>query len=229
MRADPAVAAATCDDVVQIYPTADGAVMALRGITASFPRGSLTAVVGPSGAGKSTFLRLLACLERPAAGNVIIDGVPTAQLSGRARRRLIARSIGYVFQRPTMNLLDYLDVRGHIALALKMRTGAQPGSEMTELLQGANLAAVERERPGGLGAGEQARLAFAMAVAGSPALVVADEPTAELDPRGAASVSELIRSLVGRGQTFVVSTHDPRLVAAADRVLHIERGALRPE
>lgn len=225
MRADIGAAAA-CDDVVQIYPTADGAVMAVRGITASFQRGTLTAVVGPSGAGKSTFLRLLACLERPAAGNVIIDGVPTAQLSGRARRRLIARSIGYVFQRPTMNLLDYLDVRGHIGLALQMRTAARPRSAIAELLEGAGLSAMEHERPGGLGAGEQARLAFAMAVAGGPALVVADEPTAELDPDGGASVGALIRSLAERGQTFVVSTHDPTLVSAADRVLHIDGGAL---
>ena len=203
--------------------------MAVRGITASFPRQSLTAVVGPSGAGKSTFLRLLACLERPAAGDVIVDGMPTAQQSGRARRRLIAASIGYVFQRPSLNLLDYLDARSHISLALKMRTGSHPSSEVDELLEGAKLTGVQRERPGDLGAGEQARLAFAMAVAGNPALVVADEPTAELDPAGAVAVSELVRSLVESGQTFVLSTHDPTLVATADQVMHIERGALRPE
>lgn len=202
--------------------------MAVRGITASFPRQSLTAVVGPSGAGKSTFLRLLACLERPAAGDVIVDGMPTAQQSGRARRRLIAASIGYVFQRPSLNLLDYLDARSHISLALKMRTGSHPSSEVDELLEGAKLTGVQRERPGDLGAGEQARLAFAMAVAGNPALVVADEPTAELDPAGAVAVSELVRSLVESGQTFVLSTHDPTLVATADQVMHIERGALRP-
>ena len=202
--------------------------MAVRGITASFPRQSLTAVVGPSGAGKSTFLRLLACLERPAAGDVIVDGMPTAQQSGRARRRLIAASIGYVFQRPSLNLLDYLDARSHISLALKMRTGSHPSSEVDELLEGAKLTGVQWERPGDLGAGEQARLAFAMAVAGNPALVVADEPTAELDPAGAVAVSELVRSLVESGQTFVLSTHDPTLVATADQVMHIERGALRP-
>lgn len=228
MRPD-ATAAAECDDVVQIYPAADGAVMALRGITTSFPRRSLTAVVGPSGAGKSTFLRLAACLERPAAGNVLIDGMPTAHLTGSARRRLIATSIGYVFQRPELNLLDYLDARGHVSLALEMRTGSQPTSEVDALLDDARLSEVQRERPGGLGAGEQARLAFAMAVAGGPALVVADEPTAELDPDGAVSVADLVRSLVDHGQTFVISTHDPALVRAADQVLHIERGALVPE
>jgi ABC-type lipoprotein export system ATPase subunit len=225
---DAPTPAAECRELVQIYGSAGGPVHALRGVSAVVERRSLTAVVGPSGAGKSTFLRMLACLERPTVGEVVIDGTPTAQLSGRARRRLVARRIGYVFQSPTDNLIDDLSVVEHVRVAWRMRAAEPPGA-VDDLLDLTDLAGVARRRPGGLSVGQQQRVAFAMAVAASPALIVADEPTANLDPAGADALVELLPRLVAQGQTLVVCTHDTRVTAAADKVLVISGGTLAAE
>jgi ABC-type lipoprotein export system ATPase subunit len=229
--------AASCRDLVQIYPAADRAVTALRGVDADFERGTITMVIGPSGAGKSTFLRLLACLERPSAGDVIIGGEPTALLSHRARRHLAARRLGYVFQRPAENLLEYLTVAEHMTLAARMRATAsrradRDGSATTEheaiesLLAATNLADLTARRPRDLSAGEQQRLAFAMAVVGEPALVIADEPSAELDPAATAALAELLKLLSGLDTTLVIASHDPVLMVVADQVLVIRNGTL---
>src|SRR6478752_7876744 len=121
-------AAAECREVVQVYQSASGPVHALREVSLTIGRSSLSVVVGPSGAGKSTLLRLLGGLERPTVGEVLIGGDRTAHLSGRARRRLVARRIGHVFQMPAQNLLDYLDVTAHVRLAWRMRAQERPGA-----------------------------------------------------------------------------------------------------
>lgn len=226
MSAEPLAAA--CRELVQIYESVGGPVHALRGISVDIPAHTLTAVVGPSGAGKSTFLRLLACLEKPTVGDVTIDGVPTAHLSGRARRRLIARQIGYVFQSPGDNLLDYMTVAEHVRLAWRMRA-PEPRGAIDELLELTRLSAVAAVRPGGLAIGQQQQLAFAMAVAAGPAVVVADEPTANLDPAGAEALIELLPVLVAAGQTLVVCTHDPTVVAVAHKTVLISGGTLAAE
>ncbi|HEY3144107.1 MAG TPA: ATP-binding cassette domain-containing protein [Acidimicrobiales bacterium] len=220
--------AAACHDLVQVYESAGGPVHALRGISTDFPVGSLTAVMGSSGAGKSTFLRLIACLERPTVGEVIIDGAPTAQLTGRARQRLVARQIGYVFQTPSDNLLSYLSVVEHVRMAWRMRAPEPPGA-VDELLDLTGLAELAKSRPTGLAAGEQQRLAFAMAVAARPALVIADEPTASLDPAGAEALAALLPVLVAGGQTLVICTHDSIVTDAATRVLLLSNGTLAAE
>jgi putative ABC transport system ATP-binding protein len=207
-------------------------VIALRGVDAEFARGSVTIVAGPSGAGKSTLLRLLACLERPVAGEIRFHGVPTAHLRGRARRSLTASQIGYVFQRPRENLFEYLRVDGHMCVAKRMRgVGRSNGDD--GLLRLAGLDSVAGERPSALGAGGQQKLALLMAVVGSPALVIADEPTADLDAEDTASVCGLIGLLAAAGQTFVIASHDPALVSVADSVLVIAKGTVaargRPE
>jgi putative ABC transport system ATP-binding protein len=227
MRAET-TPAAMCRDLVQIYDSAGGPVHALRGVSAAVATRSLTAVVGPSGAGKSTFLRLLACLERPTVGEVEIDGVPTAHLSGRARRRLVARRIGYVFQSPADNLLDYMSVVEHVRMAWRMRT-PEPRGAVDELLDMTGLADVADRRPAALSLGQQQRVAFAMAVAARPALVIADEPTANLDPAGAESLVDLLPRLVEDGQTLVICTHDQTLIEAADKVLLVSGGTLAAE
>jgi putative ABC transport system ATP-binding protein len=217
--------AASCTDLVQIYPSDQGGVTVLRGIHARFPTGTVTAIVGPSGAGKSTLLRLMACLEAPSAGQITIGCQPTAHLSARARRQLVARRIGYVFQRPPENLIDYLTVSEHLQLAWQMRGFNEP-FETTQLLNSAALGEAARRRPRELSDGQQQRLAVAMAVAGHPDLVIADEPTAELDPDDATTLANTLIALAHRGQTFVVSSHDPILIDQADQVLVIRGGVL---
>ena len=223
-----AAPAAVCRELVQIYESAGGPVHALRGVSTVIPARSLTAVVGPSGAGKSTFLRLLACLERPTVGDVVIEGTPTAQLSGRARRRLVARRIGYVFQSPADNLLADLSVREHVRMAWRMRE-REPRGAVAELLALTDLADVARKRPAALSVGQQQRVAFAMAMAAGPALIIADEPTANLDPRGASALVDLLPRLIDAGQTLVICTHDRRVIDSADKVLVISGGTLAAE
>lgn len=218
--------AARCQDIVQIYPSEGGDVAALRGIDAEFAPGSVTAVVGPSGAGKSTFLRAMACLERPAAGEVWVAGQRTAHLTTRRRRSLVARALGYVYQRPADNLLDYLTVAEHVELAWRLRGAPVDRPRLDGLLAATGLAALGDRRPGRLSAGEQQRLAFAMAVTGDPALVIADEPTSELDGPATAALVDLVVALAGRGHTFVIASHDPALLAVADQVLSIRAGVL---
>ncbi len=213
-----------CEEVVQVYASASGPVHALRGVDASFQKGTVTAVIGPSGAGKSTLLRLLACVERPVAGEIRVDGLPTAHLTGRARRHLTGTRIGYVFQRPRDNLLDYLSVREHMVLAVEMRRGDR--LSVPALIERAGLSAACDLRPVDISAGEQQKLALAMAVAGSPAIVIADEPSAELDEVDTVAISRLITELAAAGQTFVLSSHDPALLAVADTVLAIDHGAV---
>lgn len=216
--------AAACIDLVQVYRSASGPVSALRGVSAEFPKGTVTVVMGRSGAGKSTLLRILACLERPTAGDLRIDGDSTVELTGRQRRRVAARRVGYVFQRPGDNLLDYLTVADHVRMALRMR-GAGMG-DVASLLDSAHLSHLTSRRPGALSAGEQQRLAFAMAVGGDTSLVVADEPTAELDPKGTDAIVDLLPALCARGQTLVISSHEPAVIEAADQVLVIRDGGL---
>ncbi len=194
-------------------------------------------VIGPSGAGKSTLLRLLACLERPSAGDVVVGGEPTALLGHRARRRMAARRLGYVFQRPAENLLEYLTVAEHMTMAARMRATASRRSDaatpapadqeaIDSLLAATDLTDLTERRPRDLSAGEQQRLAFAMAVVGKPALVIADEPSAELDSSATAALADLLKVLSGLDTTLVVASHDPMLMAVADQVLVIRNGTL---
>ena len=221
MPSDPA--AAECREVVQVYQSASGPVHALREVSLTIGRSSLSVVVGPSGAGKSTLLRLLGGLERPTVGEVLIGGDRTAHLSGRARRRLVARRIGHVFQMPAQNLLDYLDVRAQVRLAWRMRD-RMPGA-VDDLVARVGLDDVADELPGELAAGQQQRLAFAMAVAGSPALVVADEPTASLDPEGARILIGLLDDLRERGEPGRLHPRSPAGGAGRSGAGHPQRRA----
>ncbi len=213
----------SCRGLVKEYRTAVGTVLALNRIDADFPAGQVTVVVGPSGAGKSSLLRIPACVDRPTAGSVRIGGLEVSRLGARARRRVRRRLVGYVFQQPGDNLLPYLDARGHLELAVRLRGGAAPG-EPERLLDALGLAHRADFRPEQLSGGEQQRLAFAAAVIGGPALVVADEPTAELDHRAGERLMEAIGSLRAGGTGFLVSSHDQAVVRLADRVLRVHDG-----
>ena len=216
--------AAECRDVTKTYRTAASQVQALVDVDVMFPKATMTAIIGPSGSGKSSLLRLLACLDRPDHGTVEVGGVMVSSLGARARRRLRRRLIGYVFQQPAHNLLPYLTAGEHVAMAARLR-GATDDTDA--LLGMVGLADRRGHRTAQLSGGEQQRLAFAVAVAGNPPIVVADEPTAELDhDTGARLIEDMLR-LRDRGVSLVVSSHDPDVVAVADRAVRIEFGRLR--
>jgi putative ABC transport system ATP-binding protein len=224
----PSDSAASCVGLVKIYRTATGEVHALKGIDANFPVGAVTAVVGPSGSGKSSLLRILAALDRPTAGSLRIGDVTVSALGRAPLRRIRRRHVGYVFQRPSHNLIPYMSVREHISLAARLR-GTVDRSEIDDLLGLLGVHGRAGHLPHQLSGGEQQRVAFAQAVVGRPALVVADEPTAELDSVTGERLLETVSSLAALGTSFVISTHDTGVVRAAARTLHLRHGALEAE
>jgi putative ABC transport system ATP-binding protein/macrolide transport system ATP-binding/permease protein len=216
--------AAVCRDVVKTYRTATESVTALDGVSLSIPRARVTVVVGPSGSGKSSLLRLLACVDRPDSGEVRVAGRRVDALRARARRGLRRRQVAYLFQRPGENLLPYLDAAAQIRLAAALRGARVSDDEIYALLTRMGLEARADHRPGQLSGGEQQRLAVACGVVGAPALVVADEPTAELDTAAAERVLAAMEELAGSGVGFVLSSHDPRVMAIADGFVRLDHG-----
>jgi putative ABC transport system ATP-binding protein len=216
--------------VVKIYWTATGEVHALQSVDARFPAGSVTAVVGPSGSGKSSLLRILAAMDRPTAGQVRIGDIEVGGLGRTGLRRIRRRMVSYVFQRPSHNLVSYLTVEEHLRLVARLRRLGKRGErESADLLEMLGIAARRKHLPHQLSGGEQQRVAFAQGVLGSPPLVVADEPTAELDSASGQALLSMVRELALLGTGFVVATHDAAAVRAADRTLYLRHGALHAE
>lgn len=222
------VMAARCADVVKTYRTATESVTALDRVTLGIPRAKVTVVVGPSGAGKSSLLRLLGCIDRPDSGAVHIGGQRVDELRARGRRRLRRRQVSYLFQRPGDNLLPYLGATEQVRLAAEMRGATVDGEHIQDLLTRLGLGHRGAHRPAELSGGEQQRLAVACSVVGSPTLVVADEPTAELDTAAAERVLAAMADLAASGVAFVVSSHDPRVMAVADGTVHLDHGRVVP-
>ena len=212
-----------CAGLVKEYVTATGTVRALKGVDAAFPAGRVTAVVGPSGSGKSSLLRILACVDRPTAGSVRVGDLDVAALGARGRRRVRRRQVGYVFQQPGDNLLPYLTAREQLDLAARLRGGRSAG-EADRLLAALGLEHRAGHRPDQLSGGEQQRLAFAAAVIGGPALVVADEPTAELDSEAGERLMQAVLGLREQGTSLVLSSHDPVVTGAVDGILRLHDG-----
>ena len=219
--------AARCRRLVRIYPSATGETHALAGVDATFGAGTITAVTGPSGSGKSSLLSVLALRERQSGGELWIGDLETATLGGAALRELRRHRIGWVSERPTHSLFDHLSATEQLLQAARLRRA--PRSEGVDLLRRMELSHRSGARTGQLSGGEQQRLAIAAAVIGTPALVVADEPTAELDDASSEILLAELRRCADAGSSVVFSTHDARAVAVADRVLHMRHGVLSTE
>jgi putative ABC transport system ATP-binding protein len=212
-------------DVSKTYPT-HPPVVALTGVNLRINEGELVAIVGPSGSGKTTLLHVMGTLERPAGGVVRIGGQDTSAMSDPQLSGLRARRLGFVFQQ--FFLLDGLSVLDNVADGLLYR-----GGRLTERRLLAQ-AAIERvglghrltHRPNQLSGGEQQRTAIARALAGRPSLIMADEPTGNLDTATGASLLELLRELHREGTTVVVITHDLEVAAAMDRRIEIRDGRI---
>jgi putative ABC transport system ATP-binding protein len=218
--------AAACQALVKTYATATEQVQALRGVNLSFRRGALAAVVGASGSGKSSLLRLLAGLDLPTSGKVLVNGLNLAAMSPRRLRAVRSSTVGFIFQRPSDNFVPYLTVDEHLRLAARAAKRADgPGAD--ELLDALGIAHRRDHLPEELSGGEQQRAAFAQVLTAGPAIVVADEPTAELDSRSAEDLLAVIRGLSEHGVAFVIATHDPGVTQMADDVVELDHGRVK--
>lgn len=215
----------SCTDLVKTYAQASGQVRALKGIDCRFGKGALTAVVGPSGSGKSSLLRLIGAMDRPTSGEIEIEGTRIDAASSGALRHLRREKVGYVFQRPSDNFVSYLTVAEHMSVA-ERRTGEQR-LDSQELLDDLGIGHRIEWLPYELSGGEQQRAAFAQILVGGPRIIVADEPTAELDSGSARAVLEVVRKLVDDGVTFVIATHDPTVISVADEIIELDHGLLK--
>ncbi|HET7857148.1 MAG TPA: ATP-binding cassette domain-containing protein [Gaiellaceae bacterium] len=220
------------DDVFRVYATEEGTAAALQGLSLRILDGEVVAVLGPSGSGKTTLLRILAGLDRPSAGQVRAFGVDLRRLRGRRLDRYRSRLLGYADQRYSEALAPELTVGELVSLRLTL--AGEPGRERRrraqELLDQVGLAPRADAYPHELSGGEQQRVALCAALAHGPRLLLADEPTGELDTSNAAVVYELIGELArAQGTTVLVVSHDPGSASIADRVVHIRDGRVAAE
>src|SRR5256885_3724509 len=215
------------EHVSKTYRLGNVGVTALDDVSFSVATGEFVAIAGPSGSGKSTLLNLIGCLDTPTSGEIRIDGEAVSALSAGARADLRARKLGFVFQ--TFNLIPVLTAWENVEYPLLIhRRGGDAAGRVRRALEQVGLAERARHRPSELSGGQQQRVAIARALVGEPALVLADEPTANLDSATGRDIVELMRSLNReRRVTFVFSTHDPRIMSVADRLLEIPDGRLR--
>ena len=224
MTAETTVAA-RCDRLVKMYPAPTGETQALRGVEAEFHHGTMSAVTGPSGSGKSSLLSILALQERPSAGALEVLGREVTALSARGMAALRREGIAWVAQRSSDSLLPSLTVEEQLEQVARLRGREVDAGALPRLMLDHRRHAHVYELSGG----EQQRLAVLTATCSGASVIVADEPTAELDDESAAAVIAELRASARAGSCVVVSTHDDRVTSAVDRTLALRHGVLSTE
>jgi putative ABC transport system ATP-binding protein len=212
-------------DVTRVYRIGEVETRALRGVTLTVEEGEFTAIVGPSGSGKTTLLQLLGCLDKPSTGTVRVKGQDVTKLNANQRADLRKGTIGFVFQFFALipGLTAYENVE--LPLLLMGKSGKERKERVTELLAAVGLSDRAHHRPDQMSGGEQQRVAIARALATHPVLVLADEPTANLDTENGRQVMEIMQRLNEEtGTTFLFATHDPRVIPFARRVVTLRDG-----
>ena len=213
-------------EVAKVYPRPGDDLVALDSVSLSFERGSFLAIVGASGSGKSTLLNLLGCLDRPTSGRILLEGEDVACLDDQTASRVRSERIGFLFQ--SFNLIPQMSVVENVETALLY--SRQPEREWRKralgLLERLGILDRASHRPGELSGGEAQRAALARALVNDPDLILADEPTGNLDSRTGEEVLELLTHLVDEGRTLVLVTHDKSVSSRAERVVELRDGRI---
>ncbi|RLB62747.1 MAG: ABC transporter ATP-binding protein [Deltaproteobacteria bacterium] len=220
----------TLKDVTKIYRQGSLEVPALRGLSLDVKKGELLAICGPSGSGKTTTLNLIGALDQPTEGSVVVEGKQLDKLSRTALSELRRDRIGFVFQ--AYNLIPVLTAyeNAEIVLALQGQAATKRRKRVMDLLGAVGLEGMEHRRPDQLSGGQQQRVAIARAIASDPAVVLADEPTANVDSETAERLLDIMVDLnQQRGVTFIFSTHDPRVMERARRVVRMVDGKVESD
>jgi putative ABC transport system ATP-binding protein len=218
------------ENLSKTYMMGKREVHALSDLNLHVNRGEFVAVMGPSGSGKTTLLNVLGCIDRPTGGKVILDEVDVAKLPEKELYKIRRNKIGFVFQ--TFNLLPYLNASENVELPMEntKKSGTERRQRARELLKIVGLSGREEHRPQRLSAGEQQRVAIARALANEPAIILADEPTGNLDTQNKYELVRLLANLnIERGTTVVVVTHDGQVASHSERVLFLRDGKITKE
>jgi putative ABC transport system ATP-binding protein len=217
------------DSVKKVFLTDEVETHALAGIHLRIARGEYVSIAGPSGCGKSTLLSILGLLDSPTDGSYVLNGRPVATLSAGERARVRNREIGFVFQ--SFNLIGDLTVSENVELPLTYRgmKAAERKGRVAQALERVGMAHRAKHLPSQLSGGQQQRVAVARAIVGEPAIVLADEPTGNLDSRNGEAVMDLLKELHAAGATICMVTHDPRYARHADRSIHLFDGQVVEE
>jgi putative ABC transport system ATP-binding protein len=215
-------------NVSKDYMLGKTVVPALRGVSIDIDVGEFLSIAGPSGSGKTTLLNLIGCVDTPTAGTVLVGGKDTSRLSERALTDLRLRTIGFIFQ--SFNLVQVLSVYQNVEFPLLLQGGLskrERSARVLGLLDAVGIGAYARHRPSELSGGQRQRVAVARALVTRPRLVLADEPTANLDSQTGANIIDLMKEMNRKdGTTFIFSTHDPKVMAHASAIVRIADGQL---
>jgi putative ABC transport system ATP-binding protein len=209
-------------DVKKTFRTQHGEVHALDGLSLDIEAGEFVAIRGPSGCGKSTLLSLVGGLTLPSAGRVMVDSLEISAMSSSQRARFRSESVGFVFQ--LFHLLPYLSVLDNVIVSAPKQDGQHARERAEQLLARFDLTDRLQHRPGQLSVGQRQRVAMARALMNQPKVILADEPTGNLDPANAASLLDILSELNAQGVTILVVTHDQQAADHAQRVVAMERG-----
>jgi putative ABC transport system ATP-binding protein len=225
-QAVPERALIQLEDVSKTYDSGENAVLALRGVDVAITRGEFVSIIGPSGSGKSTLMHILGCLDTPSGGKYWLDGEDVAELSSRALARIRNQKIGFVFQ--TFNLLPRATIWKNVELPL-LYAGMgrdERRAQAMEALQRVGLDNRAKHRPNELSGGQRQRVAIARALVNKPSLILADEPTGNLDTKTGGDIIKIFEGLAAANETIVLVTHDPGIAARTQRSIKIVDGGI---